>query len=251
MAEWACQEHLGKKVCLESLARRGSLAYLVAKEQKGRKDRQAYLALEFRDGPGTREIKGQQAFQEVLERREKKEALGSQACPGLQAPKGHQEVLAIQEALGCLEKKVTKASRDWMAFLVSKEKQVFLGSLALQAQLARKGNPAMMEFQGRRERRVNQVYLEEDSQGFQDPKERKVQKVMWVSQDWLGAQEFLDPKESKDSQVLRDHKDSQECLEFQAAPWRDPKETEAHRGNLAFQGLLDQWGLQGSLGLMD
>lgn len=92
-------------------------------------------------------------------------------------------MLAIQEALGCLEKKVTKASRDWMAFLAVKEKQVFLGGLALQAQLVRKESQAMMEFQGQRERKVNQVYLEEDSQGFQGPKGRKVQKVMWVSQD--------------------------------------------------------------------
>lgn len=37
--------------------------------------------------------------------------------------------------------------------------EVFLGSLVLQAQPARKGSPAMMEFQGRRERRVNQVCL--------------------------------------------------------------------------------------------
>lgn len=92
-------------------------------------------------------------------------------------------MLAIQEALGHLEKKVTKASRDWMAFLASKEKQVFLESLALQAQPARKESPAATEFRGQQERRVNQVYPEEDSQGFQGPKERKVQRVMWVSQD--------------------------------------------------------------------
>lgn len=55
---WVCQEHLEKKVCLESLAHRGSLAYLEIKEQKGRKARQAYLALEFQDGQGTREIQG-------------------------------------------------------------------------------------------------------------------------------------------------------------------------------------------------
>lgn len=92
-------------------------------------------------------------------------------------------MLAIQGALGCLEKKVTKASQDWMAFLASKENQVILDSPARLAQLARKGSPATTEFQGQRERRVNQVYLEEDSQGFQGPKERKVQRVMWVSQD--------------------------------------------------------------------
>ncbi|KAK2118768.1 hypothetical protein P7K49_000154 [Saguinus oedipus] len=62
-----------------------------------------------------------------------------------------------KEALGCLEKKVTKASQDWMASLVSKEKQVSLGHLAPQAQLARKGNQAVMESQGQQERRVNQT----------------------------------------------------------------------------------------------
>lgn len=183
LVEWACQEHLEKKVCLESLVPRASLAYPGRKDPKGRKGRQADLALEFPDCLGKREIKGQQVSQEVLERREKKEAAGSQACPGLRAPKDHRAMLAIQEALGCLEKKVTKASRDWMAFLASKEKQVSLGRLARRAQRARKGNPAMMEFPGRRERRVNQVYPEEDSQGFQGPKERKVQRVTWVSQD--------------------------------------------------------------------
>lgn len=35
--------------------------------------------------------------------------------------------------------------------------EVFLGRLALKAQPARKGSPAMMEFQGQQERRVNQV----------------------------------------------------------------------------------------------
>lgn len=92
-------------------------------------------------------------------------------------------MLATQEALGCLEKKVTEAPRDWMAFLAPKENQVFLGRLAQRALLARKGNPAVTEFQGQRERRVNQVYLQEDSQGFRGPKERKVQRVRWVSQD--------------------------------------------------------------------
>lgn len=55
---WVCQEHLEKKVCLEYLAHRGSLAYLEVKEQKERKGRRAYLALEFQDGQGTREIQG-------------------------------------------------------------------------------------------------------------------------------------------------------------------------------------------------
>lgn len=57
LVEWACQEHLERKVCLESPAHRAFLAYLETKEQKGIKDRQACLALEFRDGLGTREIK--------------------------------------------------------------------------------------------------------------------------------------------------------------------------------------------------
>lgn len=92
-------------------------------------------------------------------------------------------MLAIREALGCPERKVTKASRDWMAFLASKEKQVFLGSLAPRVQPARKGSPAAMESQGRWERRASQVYLEEDSQGFQGAKETKVQRAMWASQD--------------------------------------------------------------------
>lgn len=35
--------------------------------------------------------------------------------------------------------------------------KVFLGGLALQAQLVRKESQAMMEFQGQRERKVNQV----------------------------------------------------------------------------------------------
>lgn len=109
--------------------------------------------------------------------------MGSQECQGPQALKGLLGVLAIQGALGCLEKKVTKASQDWMASLVSKEKQVFLGRLAPQAQLARKGSQAVTESRGQQERRVNQVYQEEDSQGFQGPKETKVQRARWVSQD--------------------------------------------------------------------
>lgn len=92
-------------------------------------------------------------------------------------------MLAIQEALGCLGEKVTKASRDWMASLASKENQVFLDSLARRAHPDRKGNPAMTDFQGRRERRANQVYPEEAPQGSQGPKERKAQRVKWASQD--------------------------------------------------------------------
>lgn len=57
LVEWACQEHLEKKVCLESPAHRGFPAYRETKERKGIKDRQACLASEFRDGLGTREIK--------------------------------------------------------------------------------------------------------------------------------------------------------------------------------------------------
>lgn len=92
-------------------------------------------------------------------------------------------MLATQEALGCLGKKVTKVFQDWMAYLASKENQVFLDSMARRAHRARKGNPAMTDFQGRQERRANQVYLEEAPQGFQGPKERKAQRVKWASQD--------------------------------------------------------------------
>lgn len=124
-----------------------------------------------------------QVSQEVLERREKKEALAFRACPGLPAPKAHRGVLATQEALGRLEKKVTKVSLDWMASLASKDKQAFRGRPVPPAQLARKGSPAATESQARRERRVNQVYQEEDSQGSQGPRARKVQRATWVSQD--------------------------------------------------------------------
>ena len=41
-------------MCLESLAHRESLAYLGRKEQKERRGRLAFLALESRAGPGTR-----------------------------------------------------------------------------------------------------------------------------------------------------------------------------------------------------
>lgn len=49
LVEWDCQDHLERRVCLESPAHRGPLAYLERKEQKGRRGRQAGLALEFRD----------------------------------------------------------------------------------------------------------------------------------------------------------------------------------------------------------
>lgn len=58
LVEWACQEHLEKKVCLASLACRASLAHLEKREQKERKGRRVYLALGFQDGPGKRETKG-------------------------------------------------------------------------------------------------------------------------------------------------------------------------------------------------
>lgn len=58
LVEWACRDYLEKKVCLESPAHRGSPAYLERKEQKGRKGRQAGLALESRGSLGQREIKG-------------------------------------------------------------------------------------------------------------------------------------------------------------------------------------------------
>lgn len=58
LVEWACQDHLERKVCLESPARRGPLAYLERKERKGRRGKQAGLALEFRDSLEKREIKG-------------------------------------------------------------------------------------------------------------------------------------------------------------------------------------------------
>lgn len=158
---------------------------------------------------------------------------------------------ATQGTLGCLEKKVTKACRDWMAFLEPKESQAFLGNLAPWAQLARKGSRAVMESQGQQERKANQVYQEEESQGFPGPKETKVQRAMWASQDWPGVQAFLDPKESQASQVLRGLKDSQDCPEPQAVLWRGPKETEGHRDSLACQDFRDPWGLQGSLDWMD
>lgn len=183
LVEWACQDPPERKVCLESPAPRGSLAYLERKEPKGRRDRPACLALDFRDCLGKRETKGWQVFRAVLERREKRGASGSRACPGLPAPKDRQGALATQEALGCLEKKVTKASPDWTVSLASKENQVFLDSLARWGRPARKESPATMGFQGRRERRVNQVYPEEAPQGSQDPKERKAQRVKWASQD--------------------------------------------------------------------
>jgi len=96
LVAWACQEHREKKVCLESPARRASLAYPGRKEPKERKGRWAYLALEFQAVLGTREIKGSQAFRGVLERKEKKAALVSQGSLAPQAPRARQGVSAIQ-----------------------------------------------------------------------------------------------------------------------------------------------------------
>lgn len=251
LVEWACRERPEKRGCLESPARRASLAYPGRREQKERKARRACLALEFRAVLGTREIKGSQAFRGVLERRERKEALASRGSPAPQAPKDRRGVSATQEALGCPEKRGTEVSQDRTAFPAAREKQVFLGSLAPRAPLARKGSPAVTESRGRRERRVNQVCPEEDSQGFQEPKERKVQRATWVSRDKPAAQASPGPKESKDSWVPRGRKDSRAYLELQATLWRDPRETGAHRVSPACQGFRDLWGLQGSLGLTD
>lgn len=129
--EWACQVYLGKKVCLASLANRVSLAYGERKEQKERKDSQVYLALEFPGGPVTRETKGLRVSQAALARRERKAVLEPQGCQGPQAQRDLQGSSAIQEAQACLERRETKASQDWMAFLASKEKWVSLGLPAL------------------------------------------------------------------------------------------------------------------------
>lgn len=44
LVEWACQEHLERKVCLASLAHKVHLAYLEKKVQKEQKGKQAHLA---------------------------------------------------------------------------------------------------------------------------------------------------------------------------------------------------------------
>lgn len=181
--EWACQEHLGRRACLASLAHRASPAYLERKGPKETRGRRVCLASGFLGGLETRETREQQGSREALERRGRRAARGFQECRGLRAPRGLQAALAIQEALGCLGRRVTKAFRDWTEFLVSKEKQVSLESLAPQAQLDRKESQAVMEFQDRQERRVNQVYQEEGSQGFQEAKETKVQRAKWASLD--------------------------------------------------------------------
>lgn len=177
LEEWACQVHLEKKVCPASQAHRVSPAHLERREPKERKGSQVCLALGFPDGLVTRETRGLQASQAAPVRRERKAVPEPQGCQGPQAQEALQGTLAIQEAQACLERKETKASRDWMVFLVSKEKQVSLGLLAPQAQLARRESLAVMESLGRQERRVNKVYQEEASQVSQAPKETKVPRV--------------------------------------------------------------------------
>lgn len=181
LEEWACQVRLEKKVCLASLAHRVSLAHLERREPKERKGSQVYLALGFQDGLVTRETRALQASQAAPVRRERKAVPEPQGCQGPQAREVLRGTSAIQEAQACLERKGIKASQDWMAFLVSKEKQVSLGLLALQAQLARRESPAAMESRGRQERRVNKVFQEEASPASLAPKETKAPRVKWVS----------------------------------------------------------------------
>lgn len=181
LEEWACQVCLEKKACLASLAHRVSLAYLERREPKERKGSQVYLALGFQDGLVTRETRALQASQAAPVRRERKAVPEPQGCQGPQAQEVLRGTSAIQEAQACLERKGTKVSQDWMAFLVSKEKQVSLGLLVPQAQLARRESPAAMESRGQQERRVNQVIQEEVSQAPQAPKETKAPRVKWVS----------------------------------------------------------------------
>lgn len=247
LEEWACQVCLEKKACPASLAHRVSPAHLERKEPKERKGSQVCLALGFPDGLVTRETKGLQVSQAALVRRERKAVLEPQGCRGPQAREALQETSAIQETQACLERKETKASQDWMVFLVSKEKQVFLGLLAPQAQLVRRENPAVMESRGRQERRVNKVCQEEVSQASPAPKETKVPRVKWVSLASLEVLGSLEPKASKDSWVLLALKDNQAYLALLVTLWRGPKETEDLRVNLACPGIRDLWGRQGSL----
>lgn len=181
LEEWACQVYPDKKVCLASPANRASLAHLERKEPKERKDRQVYLALGFPGRPATRETRDTQVSQAALARRERKAAPEPQGCQGPQAQGGLQGASAIQEAQACLERRETKASQDWMAFLASKEKQVSLGLLVLQVQLARRESLAAMASLGQRARRASQVFPEEASQDSQGTKETKVPRVKWAS----------------------------------------------------------------------
>ena len=63
----------------------------------------------------------------------------------------------------------------------------------------------------------------------------QVPRVKLVSLAWLEVLEFLEPKASKDSWVLLALKDNRAYLALLVIPWRDPKETEDLRVNLAFQ----------------
>lgn len=247
LEEWACQVRLERKAFRASLAHRVSPAHLERREPRERKGSQVCLALEFPDGLVTRGIRGLQVSQAALVRRERKAVPEPQGCQGPQAQEALQGTSAIQEAQACLEKKETKASQDWMVFPVSKEKQVFLGLLAPQAQLARRENLAVMESQGRQERRVNKVCQEEASQASRAPKETKVPRVKWVSLASPEVLGFLEPKASKDSWVLLALKDNRAYLALLVTPWRGPKETEDLRVNPACQGFRDLWGHQGSL----
>lgn len=248
--EWACQVCLEKKAFPASLAHRVSPARLERREPRERKGSQVCLALGSPEGLVTREIKGLQVSQAALVRRERKAVPEPQECQDPQAQEALQGTSAIQEAQACLEKKETKASQDWMVSPVSKEKQVFLGLLVPQAQLARRENLAVMESQGRQERRVNKVSLEKAYPASQAPKETKVPRVKWVSLASLEVLGFLEPKESKDSWVLLALRDNRAYLALLVTLWRGPKETEDLRVNPAFQGIRDLWGHQGSLELM-
>lgn len=181
LEEWACQVYQGRKVCPASPANRASLAHLERKEPKERKDSRVNLALGFPGRPATRETRDSRVSQAALERRERKAAPEPQGCQGPQAQGGLQGASAIQEAQACLERRETKASQDWMEFLVSKEKQVSLGLPVLQVQLARRESLAVMASLGQRERRASQVFPEEASQDSQGPKETKVPRVKWAS----------------------------------------------------------------------
>lgn len=251
LVEWACQEPLEKRACLASLASRASPAHLERKGRRERRDRQVCLASGFLGDLGTRETKGWQAFLAALERRERRAVPGCRVCRGLQAPRGLRAASAIKEARVCPGRRVTRVFRDWMAFLASKEKQVALGHLASQAPLDRRASPAATASQAQQGRRASQVHLDKASKDSQGPKETKAQRVKWVSPDWPGVPEFLDPKANKDSWVPRGPKDSPAFLVPLAMPWRVPKVTEDRRDSLAFQGFRDPWGLQGSLGWTD
>lgn len=69
-------------------------------------------------------------------------------------------------------------------------------------------SPAVTASRARQGRRASQVYLDEASQDSKGPKETKAQRVKWVSPDWLGVPEFLDPKANKDLWVPRGRKGS-------------------------------------------